>query len=67
VYKRQLQLNVKLSESRAKAVVDYLIKLGISASRLEFKGYAYLQPISTNDTEEGRQENRRVEFKVLSN
>lgn len=62
-----LQLNVKLSESRAKAVVDYLIKLGISASRLEFKGYAYLQPIATNDTEEGRQENRRVEFKVLSN
>ncbi|OFX61243.1 MAG: hypothetical protein A2046_16680 [Bacteroidetes bacterium GWA2_30_7] len=62
-----LQLNVKLSESRAKAVVDYLIKLGISTGRLEYKGYAYLQPISTNDTEVGRQENRRVEFKVLSN
>lgn len=65
--KGSLQLNMKLSESRAKAVVDYLISKGISASRLEYKGYAYLEPIATNDTEEGRQENRRVEFKVLSN
>jgi outer membrane protein OmpA-like peptidoglycan-associated protein/Tol biopolymer transport system component len=62
-----LQLNTKLSESRAKSVVDYLISKGISAGRLTFKGYAFSQPIATNDTEEGRQENRRVEFKVLSN
>ncbi len=62
-----LQFNQKLSESRAKAVVDYLISKGISESRLEYKGYAFLQPIATNDTEEGRQQNRRVEFKVLQN
>jgi len=65
--KSSLQYNQKLSESRAKAVVDYLISKGISANRLEYKGYAYLQPIATNDTEEGRQQNRRVEFKVLEN
>lgn len=65
--KSSLQFNQKLSESRAKAVVDYLISKGITSSRLEYKGYAYLQPIATNDTEEGRQQNRRVEFKVLEN
>lgn len=65
--KSSLQFNQKLSEARAKAVVDYLIGKGISSSRLEYKGYAFLQPIATNDTEEGRQQNRRVEFKVLEN
>lgn len=65
--KSSLQFNQKLSEARAKAVVDYLISKGISPSRLEYKGYAYLQPIASNDTEEGRQQNRRVEFKVLEN
>jgi len=58
--------NLTLSENRAKAVVNYLIAKGISTSRLEFKGYAYYQPIAPNDKEEGRQQNRRVEFKVLS-
>jgi len=58
--------NKKLSKARAKAVVDYLISKGISAGRLEYEGYAYLQPIATNKTDEGRQQNRRVEFKVLS-
>ncbi len=61
-----LKYNTTLSESRAKAVVDYLINAGIENSRLEFKGYAYLQPIDTNDTDEGRQQNRRVEFKIIS-
>ena len=60
-------LNVKLSAARAKAVVDYLIKKGVDPSRLESKGYAFDQPIATNKTDEGRQKNRRVEFKVLSN
>jgi outer membrane protein OmpA-like peptidoglycan-associated protein/tetratricopeptide (TPR) repeat protein len=61
-----LKYNTQLSESRAKSVVDYLVNMGIDRSRLEYKGYAYLKPIDTNDTPEGRQNNRRVEFKVLS-
>ena len=58
--------NLKLSDNRAKAVVDYLIKAGISADRLTYKGYGEEQPISTNDTEVGRQLNRRTEFKIIS-
>lgn len=58
--------NFKLSDSRAKSVVDYLISKGISKDRLVSKGYGEEKPISTNDTEEGRQLNRRTEFKVLS-
>jgi outer membrane protein OmpA-like peptidoglycan-associated protein len=56
--------NQKLSESRAKAVVDYLISKGITSSRLTYKGYWFSQPIATNDTEEGRQLNRRTEFLI---
>jgi outer membrane protein OmpA-like peptidoglycan-associated protein len=58
--------NLKLSDNRAKAVVDYLIKAGIPASRLVYKGYGEEQPIATNETDEGRQLNRRTEFKILS-
>lgn len=58
--------NLKLSDNRAKAVVDYLIKAGIPANRLVFKGYGEEQPIATNETDEGRQLNRRTEFKILS-
>ncbi len=58
--------NQTLSENRAKAVVDYLIKKGIVASRLEFKGYGMTTPVATNDTDDGRQQNRRTEFKILS-
>ncbi|MBE9469417.1 MAG: OmpA family protein [Bacteroidetes bacterium] len=61
-----LQTNKKLSESRAKSVVEFIVSEGVDKSRLEYKGYAYFQPISTNDTKEGRQQNRRVEFKILS-
>ncbi len=61
-----LSLNTKLSNNRAKAVVNYLVSNGISESRLEYKGYAYSQPIAPNNTAEGRAQNRRVEFKVLS-
>lgn len=59
--------NKKLSRDRAKTVVDYLIEKGISADRLSYEGYAFDKPIAPNDTDEGRQMNRRVEFKVLSN
>jgi outer membrane protein OmpA-like peptidoglycan-associated protein len=61
-----LAYNTTLSDNRAKSVVEYLIEKGIAADRLEYKGYAFTQPIATNDTDEGRQQNRRVEFKVLS-
>jgi len=58
-------LNFKLSQARAKAVVDYLVKKGIDQSRIEFRGYGSLQPISENATSAGRAKNRRVEFKIL--
>lgn len=61
-----LAYNTTLSENRSQSVVNYLIDAGISEDRLEYKGYAFTQPIATNDTDEGRQQNRRVEFKVLS-
>ncbi|MBR1643872.1 MAG: OmpA family protein, partial [Bacteroidales bacterium] len=51
---------------RAKAVADYLVAHGIESRRLQYKGYGKSQPIDTNDTEEGRARNRRVEFKILS-
>jgi len=59
------EYNLKLSERRAKAVVNYLTEKGISAKRLTSKGYGETKPIATNETEEGRQLNRRVEFVVL--
>lgn len=58
--------NQRLSESRAKEVVDYLIEKGIEPRRLQYKGYGKTKPIATNDTEAGRSRNRRVEFKILS-
>jgi OOP family OmpA-OmpF porin len=58
--------NKLLSEARAKAVVDYLIKKGIQKDKLTYKGYGADKPIATNDTEEGRAKNRRVEFKIIS-
>jgi outer membrane protein OmpA-like peptidoglycan-associated protein len=58
--------NLKLSDNRAKSVVDYLIKSGITSNRLTFKGFGEDQPISTNETVEGRQLNRRTEFKITS-
>ncbi len=54
--------NLTLSQNRAKAVQDYLIKEGITADRLSYKGFGESQPIDTNDTEAGRKNNRRTEF-----
>ncbi|MBO7124433.1 MAG: OmpA family protein, partial [Bacteroidales bacterium] len=59
--------NQKLSQDRAEAVVNYLLSKKIASNRLTFKGYAFDEPIDTNDTPEGRAQNRRVEFKILSN
>ena len=58
--------NLELSQRRAKAVVQFLIKKGIKKDRLLFEGFGSGQPISPNNTKEGRQMNRRVEFVVLS-
>lgn len=56
--------NQGLSERRAKAVKDFLVKEGVDADRLSTKGYGESQPADTNDTAEGRANNRRVAFKV---
>lgn len=58
--------NKTLSENRAKVVVDYLISKGIDKTRLVYKGYGFSQPIASNDSDGGRQLNRRTEFKVLA-
>jgi len=54
--------NQKLSEARAKAVVDFLITRGISTSRLDYDGKGPDQPIASNGTAAGRAKNRRIEF-----
>lgn len=54
--------NLKLSEARAKAVVDQMVKLGIENSRLTSKGLGESKPMAGNDTPEGKAQNRRVEF-----
>ncbi len=57
--------NANLSQGRSQAVVDYLISQGINEYRLSAHGYGESKPIDTNDTDEGRANNRRVEFTVL--
>ncbi|NPA68688.1 MAG: OmpA family protein [Chlorobi bacterium] len=61
------EYNLKLSENRAKAVVDYLIRKGVNPERLTARGASWNEPVDTNDTEAGRQNNRRVEFKIIEN
>jgi outer membrane protein OmpA-like peptidoglycan-associated protein len=56
--------NKKLSVDRAESVEDYLTALGVQQSRLIVKGYGEKQPIASNATEEGRQQNRRVEVAI---
>ena len=59
--------NEKLSTNRALSVVNYLVdKKGINKDRLEYKGYGFKEPIAPNDSDQGRQLNRRTEFKILS-
>lgn len=57
-----MQLNLKLSKDRAESVKAYLVSKGANPSRIEAVGYGPTQPIADNNTEEGKQKNRRVEF-----
>lgn len=57
--------NQKLSDGRANAVMQDLIERGIAPERLQAEGRGETQPIDTNDTDEGRQNNRRVEIEIL--
>jgi outer membrane protein OmpA-like peptidoglycan-associated protein len=57
--------NQKLSERRAKAVVDYFVAQGIAANRLKAVGYGKTKPIASNATDEGRAQNRRVELQIF--
>ncbi|MGL5446222.1 MAG: OmpA family protein [Rhabdaerophilum sp.] len=59
-----MENNLALSENRAKAVVDYLARSGIAGERVQAKGFGPTQPRASNDTAEGRAQNRRIEFKV---
>ncbi|MGO4713099.1 OmpA family protein [Bradyrhizobium sp. 2TAF24] len=56
--------NQALSEKRAQAVADYLVKTGLPSERLTAVGHGSTQPIAPNDTDEGKAENRRIEFVV---
>ena len=56
------EYNLLLSKRRAASVGNYLIENGIDSNRLSYKGYGSKYPIDTNETEEGKERNRRVEF-----
>ena len=57
--------NLKLSDDRAKSVMNYLVEHGVDKSRLSSKGFGTTQPVADNATEQGREKNRRVEFTIL--
>jgi OmpA-OmpF porin, OOP family len=59
------ELNRKLSQQRAEAVAKYLTKKGVSTKRMEPTGFGPDRPIADNDTDPGREANRRVEFNIL--
>jgi OOP family OmpA-OmpF porin len=59
------EYNKRLSDSRAKAVMEYLASKGVDKARLESVGYGVDKPVAGNDTEEGREKNRRVEFNIV--
>ena len=61
------EYNFKLSDNRARSVMEYIILKGISTDRITSKGYGETIPVSTNETDDGRQLNRRVEFTIIKN
>ena len=61
------EYNQKLSERRAQAVADYQKRLGVDGSRISMVGLGELNPIASNDTDYGRQQNRRVEVAIFAN
>lgn len=61
------QLNTKLSQDRADAVRAYIVSKGIAGGRLTAKGYGPSKPVASNDTAQGRQENRRTELEITAN
>ncbi|WKV11076.1 OmpA family protein [Marivirga harenae] len=58
--------NLTLSEGRAQSVMEYLIEKGIASDRMTAKGMGETAPINSNDTDEGRAKNRRVEFTIVA-
>jgi OmpA-OmpF porin, OOP family len=56
--------NQMLSEKRAQAVMDYLVRAGLPANRFTATGYGSTQPVASNDTDEGKAQNRRIDFLV---
>lgn len=56
--------NLNLSKERAKSVMNYLVSKGVSATKISSVGYGEAKPTATNDTEEGKAKNRRVEIKA---
>jgi outer membrane protein OmpA-like peptidoglycan-associated protein len=61
------EYNFKLSDNRARSVMEYIISKGIAPNRIVSQGYGETRPVAPNDTPENRQLNRRVEFKILKN
>lgn len=59
--------NFKLSDNRARSVMEYILSKGIASNRITSHGYGETIPVAPNDTPENRQLNRRVEFKILKN
>ncbi|WP_076068724.1 OmpA family protein [Sphingomonas montana] len=59
------QINVPLSENRARSVADYLSTRGVQSARLATRGFGSSQPVASNDTVDGRAQNRRVEIKIV--
>ncbi len=58
--------NKKLSDKRAKAVRDFLVKLGIDEARMDAKGFGEDKPLASNDTDEGKEKNRRVGLNIVT-